>query len=575
MACPSANIVSGNTPCVLHSPITVIGAPADTHTTSAIREKPGAIGTEPVSSARTHRPPPIGAGTTDTQTGKRSSQGSPAIAHPHTAMASATVWVAGGNECHRGSPSTRPTSAAQGDATGVPVEVGFDHRPDVVLARDLVAEHPEREQHRPRRCLAVIALGREPRALHRDAVFACSALAITRHRAVDGTLASTSSLATVRPAAACTPSASASGRRDVCLPADSQGVQERHLFEHVLVPTGALPDLGGDASHPIGETATLGVDESSGDAIPCFRSRQFRRGDADADAIGQPAIELLQSRTHALGALPLAFLSRRIERFVCGLRRSGAAAEGTVAGTLLLLTVARRDDHIICSRFVRGTGFRLRPSRPTLQPLGRERQAPSPHHSIAGVQQQQTERVLARHLATGTVASIRGTADVVGQVDGHVIGLGRGGDVLAPHRRVVASRSGPRAVLGHREGGRRRALVPGERQHLIGCRTNGHRAPRYRGAVTVMTPRRPPDHGYPSSMSSGNDASDNRLLGTDIVPSVLDLIGNTPLVRLKRISEIHGIPSVLAMKMETTNPGGSSKDRPALEMILAAERDGC
>ena len=28
------------------------------------------------------------------------------------------------------------------------------------------------------------------------------------------------------------------------------------------------------------------------------------------------------------------------------------------------------------------------------------------------------------------------------------------------------------------------------------------------------------------------------------------------------------------MKMETTNPGGSSKDRPALEMILAAERDG-
>ena len=43
---------------------------------------------------------------------------------------------------------------------------------------------------------------------------------------------------------------------------------------------------------------------------------------------------------------------------------------------------------------------------------------------------------------------------------------------------------------------------------------------------------------------------------------------------LKRISEIHGIPCVLAMKMETTNPGGSSKDRPALEMILAAERDG-
>jgi cystathionine beta-synthase len=55
---------------------------------------------------------------------------------------------------------------------------------------------------------------------------------------------------------------------------------------------------------------------------------------------------------------------------------------------------------------------------------------------------------------------------------------------------------------------------------------------------------------------------------------VLDTIGNTPLVRLKRISELHGIRCVLAMKMETTNPGGSAKDRPALEMILAAERDG-
>jgi cystathionine beta-synthase len=75
-------------------------------------------------------------------------------------------------------------------------------------------------------------------------------------------------------------------------------------------------------------------------------------------------------------------------------------------------------------------------------------------------------------------------------------------------------------------------------------------------------------------MAWGDDASDTRLHGTQIAESVIDLIGNTPLVRLKRISELHGIPSVLAMKMETTNPGGSSKDRPALEMILAAERDG-
>ena len=75
-------------------------------------------------------------------------------------------------------------------------------------------------------------------------------------------------------------------------------------------------------------------------------------------------------------------------------------------------------------------------------------------------------------------------------------------------------------------------------------------------------------------MPWGDDSADVRLHGTSIAESVLDLIGNTPLVRLKRTSEIHGIDCVLAMKMETTNPGGSSKDRPALEMIIAAERDG-
>jgi cystathionine beta-synthase len=67
---------------------------------------------------------------------------------------------------------------------------------------------------------------------------------------------------------------------------------------------------------------------------------------------------------------------------------------------------------------------------------------------------------------------------------------------------------------------------------------------------------------------------DRRLEGTEIADSVIDLIGRTPLVRMRRIMEIEDLPCVLAMKMETENPGGSSKDRPALEMILAAEADG-
>ena len=54
--------------------------------------------------------------------------------------------------------------------------------------------------------------------------------------------------------------------------------------------------------------------------------------------------------------------------------------------------------------------------------------------------------------------------------------------------------------------------------------------------------------------------------------SVLDLIGKTPLVRLKRASEVTGC-SILG-KAEFLNPGQSVKDRAALWIIRAAERDG-
>ena len=64
------------------------------------------------------------------------------------------------------------------------------------------------------------------------------------------------------------------------------------------------------------------------------------------------------------------------------------------------------------------------------------------------------------------------------------------------------------------------------------------------------------------------------LEGTEIADSVIDLIGETPMVRMKRVSEDRGLNCLLAMKHEVTNPGGSSKDRPALEMILAAEASG-
>ena len=52
---------------------------------------------------------------------------------------------------------------------------------------------------------------------------------------------------------------------------------------------------------------------------------------------------------------------------------------------------------------------------------------------------------------------------------------------------------------------------------------------------------------------------------------VLDLIGNTPLVPVRRLATG---PCELYLKLESQNPGGSIKDRIALTMIEAAERDG-
>ncbi len=58
----------------------------------------------------------------------------------------------------------------------------------------------------------------------------------------------------------------------------------------------------------------------------------------------------------------------------------------------------------------------------------------------------------------------------------------------------------------------------------------------------------------------------------EILESVLDMVGETPLVRLRRLDEGLGCPVVA--KVEAVNPGGSSKDRPAVAMIDEAERAG-
>src|SRR5215831_15761816 len=55
-------------------------------------------------------------------------------------------------------------------------------------------------------------------------------------------------------------------------------------------------------------------------------------------------------------------------------------------------------------------------------------------------------------------------------------------------------------------------------------------------------------------------------------PTVLELVGGTPIVRLQKLSPVGGA-EILA-KLEYLNPGGSVKDRIGLPMIEDAERDG-
>lgn len=60
--------------------------------------------------------------------------------------------------------------------------------------------------------------------------------------------------------------------------------------------------------------------------------------------------------------------------------------------------------------------------------------------------------------------------------------------------------------------------------------------------------------------------------GLQVADDVLGLVAQTPLVRLQRVSP-EGKASVWA-KVEFANPGGSVKDRPALAMVLEAEKAG-
>jgi len=78
-----------------------------------------------------------------------------------------------------------------------------------------------------------------------------------------------------------------------------------------------------------------------------------------------------------------------------------------------------------------------------------------------------------------------------------------------------------------------------------------------------------------SRQLTNNMASKTQPAGPPVVMnSILEQIGNTPLVRLNKIPQSLGIEAAVYVKAEFFNSGGSVKDRIALRMVEEAEREG-
>jgi cystathionine beta-synthase len=101
--------------------------------------------------------------------------------------------------------------------------------------------------------------------------------------------------------------------------------------------------------------------------------------------------------------------------------------------------------------------------------------------------------------------------------------------------------------------------------------------------AAVAVARELQKHGFPVTLhtdgTAAGDLAGIRVVpltdagpAMEVAPSLLELVGNTPLVRLDRVGR--RLDCHLLGKLELLNPGGSVKDRPAIAMVDAAERDG-
>ena len=61
---------------------------------------------------------------------------------------------------------------------------------------------------------------------------------------------------------------------------------------------------------------------------------------------------------------------------------------------------------------------------------------------------------------------------------------------------------------------------------------------------------------------------------SDIKESIVDLVGNTPLLRINNIIKKYDLKADILVKLESFNPAGSAKDRISKEMIFHALEKG-
>ena len=97
------------------------------------------------------------------------------------------------------------------------------------------------------------------------------------------------------------------------------------------------------------------------------------------------------------------------------------------------------------------------------------------------------------------------------------------------------------------------------------CRTRGSRSPLYLGFGEE------PGEPVPEGIRVVH-LPDPGLPALEAADSLLDLVGNTPMVRLDRVAK--RLDCEVLGKLELLNPGGSVKDRPAIAMVEAAEAAG-